>query len=104
MAPSKAGVSARTFAFLTFIHVLDGFTSSIKEGTMKRKTKRKRYTEPPCDDERIKFEKAFQEYLGQLSATFDGDGNLRDDARRAARPGNRSLDPNRRRAPWFVAT
>jgi len=81
MAPSKAGVAARTFAFLTFIHVLlDGFTSSIKEGTMKRKTKRKRYTEPPCDDERIKFEKAFQEYLGQLSATFDGDGNLRDDA------------------------
>jgi hypothetical protein len=44
---------------------------------MKRKTKRKRYTELSCDDER-KFEKAFQEYLGQLSATFDGDGNLRD--------------------------
>jgi hypothetical protein len=36
----------RLCIFLTFIHVLDGFTSSIKEETMKRKTKRKRYTEP----------------------------------------------------------
>jgi hypothetical protein len=29
-------------------------------------------------DDMSKFERAFQEYLGQLSATFDGDG--RDDA------------------------
>lgn len=48
-------------------------------GTMKRKNKGKALTEMPWDD-RSKFEKAFQEYLGQLSATFDGDGNLRDDA------------------------
>ena len=46
---------------------------------MKRKTKRKALTEMPWDD-KSKFERAFQEYLGQLSATFDGDGNLRDDA------------------------
>ena len=46
---------------------------------MKCKTKRKALTELPWHDKR-KFEKAFQEYLGQLSATFDGDGNLRDDA------------------------
>jgi hypothetical protein len=76
-----ARVAAGALGFLTLIQVFDGrsFASSITEGTMKRKTKCKALTELPWDDER-KFEKAFQEYLGQLSATFDGDGNLRDDA------------------------
>jgi hypothetical protein len=60
---------------------------------MKRKTKRKALTELPWDDEH-KFEKAFQEYLGQLSTTFDGDGNLRDDA-----PSSRELPD-----PTIVAT
>ena len=76
-----ARVAAGALGFLTLIQVFDGrsFASSITEGTMKRKTKRKALTELPWDNKR-KFEKAFQEYLGQLSTTFDDDGNLRDDA------------------------
>jgi len=37
---------------------------------MKRKTKRKLYTEPPCDDERIKFEKAFNTWGSSAPLTI----------------------------------
>jgi hypothetical protein len=109
--PRLKPVSPRApFAFLTFIHVLDGFTSvSIKEGTMKRKTKRKALTtEPPCRRRAHQIrKKRSKNTWGQLPSAppLAVTVTLGDDARRAARdPAIEAMIQIGEAAPWFVAT